>query len=102
MPTYEYREQSGQIVTRVLPVERRDEFPGRITVPRRVMVCPRGRPSQGAEVLRGFYREESKPGHGASLDRALKASGFSADHVKRVWSDDYKVRPGPYDNVTTD
>ena len=96
MPCYEYLE-SGRVVERVLPVERRDEFPGRVTVPRRVSVCPRGKPSQGAEVLRGFYREESKPGAAAGLHRATASLGLSPSQVRDVWDDGYKVRPGPHD-----
>jgi hypothetical protein len=101
MPTYQYKEPAtGEIVERFLPVEDRDRYPGRLTVPRRVNVCPRGKPSQGAEVLRGFAREESKPGGSAALHRTVAAAGLTPSRIKEVWADDYKTRPGPYDGDT--
>lgn len=96
MPVYEYVE-NGRIVERAVPVDQRDAFPGRLTVPRRVSVCPRGKPSQGSEVLRGLYREESKPGAASGLHRCMGSLGLNPSQVKDVWDEGYKVRPGPHD-----
>jgi len=85
MPIYEYRE-GGKMVLRQLPVARRDDFPNRVTVPSRVEVCPRGQPTQGDQVLRGFYRCEEKSGT-ASVRRIEKELGMTASQVKKVWNE---------------
>ena len=84
MPSYEYIE-GGRSVVRVLPVAERDRFPGRVTVPSRVMVCPRGEPSQGSQVLRGFERAESTSGT-EKVRLCAKAIGLTRDQVKKVWA----------------
>jgi len=86
MPAYEYRE-GGKIVVRVLPVKDRDTFPGRITIPSRLSVCPRGAPSQADEVLRGYYRSEEKLGTARVRD-AEKALGMTHHQVKSLWAHD--------------
>jgi hypothetical protein len=83
MPVYQYLE-GERLVERVLPVARRDDFPGRLAVPRRVLVCPRGRISQGEQVLRGFYEVEQRD---PSMHRQLKANlGLSAAQIREAWS----------------
>ena len=86
MPLYEYNE-AGKTVVRVLPVAQRDSFPGRRVVPTRVNVCPRGEPTQGAEVLRGFARCEERYGT-EKVRQTAKALGMSRDAVKKVWAED--------------
>lgn len=85
MPLYEYIEH-GRRVTRVLPVARRDEFPGRVTVPSRINVCPTGGPTQGDEVLRGFRRAEETLGT-EKVRQCAKSLGLTRDQVKKVWKD---------------
>lgn len=87
MPNYEFIEpETGRRVIRRLRVEERDSFPGRVTVPERILV-PRPEPTQGDEVLRGCYRAESKPGEAAALHRSFASLGLSADGVKKVWQE---------------
>lgn len=80
MPLYEYLE-AGRIVSRVLPVEQRDAFPGRIPVPSRVCVCPRGAPSQEHSTMNGLRKVEQQIGTTA-LRRGFP---FSVEHTRRVW-----------------
>jgi hypothetical protein len=84
MPAYEYIER-GRTVIRVLPVADRDKFPGRVVIPRRVMVCPRGEPSQADQVIKGFYACEQKYGT-ARVRLTEKALGMNASNVKAVWN----------------
>lgn len=83
MPIYEYIEH-GRRVTRVVPVARRDDWPGRVTVPSRVLVCARGEPTQGDEVLRGWRKAEEDYGT-EKVRLTAKAIGLSRDQVKKVW-----------------
>lgn len=85
MPVYEYRENGKQVLRR-LPVAERDNYPGRVTVPSRLNVCPRGEPTQGDEVLRGFRRAEESFGTDA-VKRTAAAIGLSRDQVKKVWAE---------------
>lgn len=85
MPVYEYIEH-GRRVLRALPVARRDEFPGRVVVPSRVLVCPRGAPKQGDEVLRGFRKAEETFGT-EKVRLTAKAIGLTRDQVKKVWAE---------------
>ena len=88
MPNYEYIDpESGRRVIRRLPVAERDNFPGRVTVPARVMVCPRGEPKQGDEVLRGFSRSEDRFGT-EKVRQCASALGLTRDQVKQVWRED--------------
>jgi hypothetical protein len=86
MPAYEYQ-QGGKTIVRVLPVERRDDFPGRVVIPSTLHVCPRGEPTQGDQVLRGFYRCEEKNGT-AAVRNTEKALGLTAGKVKDLWKHD--------------
>lgn len=89
MPSYEFEilnEETGEPVGKlvaVLPVEQRDKLRiRRVTVPRSVSisgVAPA--PSQGAEVLRGYRKQEEKLG-------SRFRSEFSADTIKKVWAND--------------
>ncbi len=83
MPSYEYIEGDRRII-RILPVADRDKFPGRVTVPSRINVCPRGPSTQGDEVLRGFYRAEQTYGN-SRVRLAEKALGLDHHKVKSVW-----------------
>jgi hypothetical protein len=85
MPLYEYME-GGRRVVRRLPVAQRDSFHGRVTVPSRVLVCPRGEPTQGDEVLRGFSRAEETLGT-EKVRLTAKALGLTRDQVKAVWAE---------------
>jgi hypothetical protein len=85
VPAYEYIE-GGKTVVRVVPVADRDKYPGRVQVPRRVMVCPRGEPSQGDEVIRGFYQCEQRYGT-AKVRLTEKALGMNASQVKKTWAE---------------
>lgn len=86
MPAYEYSE-NGRTVVRVLPVADRDKFPGRVAIPSRISVCPRGAPTQGEDVLRGFYRCEERNGTDA-VRRTEKALGLTSSQVKDLWKND--------------
>lgn len=79
MPLYEFME-NGRVVARVLPVDARDSFPHRITVPSRISVCPRGAPTQEDELMQGWKEIEEQDGRGArDLERSL---GLTASQVK--------------------
>lgn len=84
MPAYDYLE-GGRRVTRVLPVAERDSFPNRITVPDRIMVCPRGEPTQSDAVLAGYKACEEKDGTEA-IRRDCAALGLTRDQVKKAWA----------------
>lgn len=86
MPLYEYIEH-GKRVTRIVPVSQRDKFPGRVTVPSRINVCPNGDPKQGDQVLRGFRRAEETYGT-EKVRLCAKAIGLTRDQVKKVWRED--------------
>ena len=86
MPLYEYNE-GGRIVQRRLTVADRDKFPGRVPIPRRLSVCPRGQPTQGAEVLRGFYKAEQTLG-GELVRKTERALGLTSDQIKKAWRED--------------
>ena len=79
MPTYEYIE-NGQTVLRVLPVEHRDDFPGRVTVPVRIGIIGR-EPTPEAQAMNGFKKAEAQMG----TDGFRRAFPFSVDHVRKVW-----------------
>lgn len=83
MPVYEYRE-GRKTVLRRLPVEERDKYPGRITVPSRLTVCPKGAMTQGEQVLRGFYQCEQRYGT-ARVRQTEKALGLNHHGVKKAW-----------------
>lgn len=86
MPNYEFIDpESGRRVIRRLSVAERDSFPGRVTVPSRVSVCPQGQPSQGSEVLRGFAKCEERYGT-EKVRQCASAIGLSRDQVKKVWA----------------
>ena len=86
MPNYEFIEDGRRVIRR-LPVALRDSFPGRVTVPSRVLVCPRGAPTQGEDVLRGFSECEQKYGT-EKVRQTAEALGLSRDQVKKVWATD--------------
>lgn len=82
MPIYEYLDQvSGRIVERFVPVAERDNWPGRLTAPRRVAVCPRGRPSQEAEAMAGLYKVEQQMGTGVFG----KGFPFTVEQTRKAW-----------------
>lgn len=100
MPLYEYIDPAtGQRTERVLPVARRDEFPGRVTVPRRLNVLTKAGKSEGEwqadEVLRGFHKLEQSDPH--ANDKMREGLGMSPDKIKDVWAQPdthYVERPG--------
>jgi hypothetical protein len=79
MPIYEFQEGS-KIVERVLSVAERDKFPGRVTAPRRVLVCPRGETSQPHAVMNGLRKQEEKYGSAFS-----KMWPFSVKQTREAW-----------------
>lgn len=84
MPAYEYIER-GRSVIRVVPVDKRDNWPNRVKVPSRILVCPRGEPTQSEQVLRGWYRCEESSGT-EKVRQAAKSLGLTRDQVKKVWA----------------
>lgn len=80
MPTYEYIE-AGKRVLRVLPVEQRDSFPGRVTVPSRVAVCPRGEPSQEHAAMDGLRKVEQQIG----TSEFQRRFPFSVKQTRKAW-----------------
>lgn len=82
MPCYEYLE-NGRVVDRVLPVARRDDFPGRITVPRRLHVCPRGAPTAENELMTGWKDCEESMGT-EGVRKMAKGLGLTREQVKQV------------------
>lgn len=82
MPLYEYIENGRQVIRR-LPVHRRDEFPGRVVVPSRIAVCPRGEPEHGNQLLEGWKQCEESSGTEAARQMA-RGLGLTRDQVKRA------------------
>jgi len=80
MPTYEYVE-NGQRVVRVLPVSERDSFPGRVTVPSRVAVCPRGQQSQEQAAMNGLRTVEQQIG----TSEFRRRFPFSVKQTRKAW-----------------
>lgn len=83
MPVYEYLE-NGKVVLRRVPVADRDMYPGRVTIPSRLTVCPRGESTQGESVLRGFYQCEQKMGT-AKVRANERAMGLDHHKIKSLW-----------------
>lgn len=90
MPVYEYRNKAtGEVVELVRPVAQRDCVPGnlvRVTVPRRINYVQGVLDSTDADVStpKGFRQlEETIPGGYRAIE---KQTGFSAEHIKRVWN----------------
>lgn len=82
MPVYEYRE-GDRIVERVLPIDRRDAFPNRLTVPRRINVCPRGEPEHGSQLLQG-WKECEEDGGTDSTRQLARQMGLTREQVKQA------------------
>lgn len=100
MPLYEYIDPvTGFRTERVLPVARRDEFPGRVTIPRRLVVLTKGGKSeadwQAEEVLRGFHKLEQKDPQ--ANEKMRESLGMTPNQIKDVWAqpdEPYVERPG--------
>jgi hypothetical protein len=92
MPIYEYSGPDGCLIERCLPVDQRDRYPGRVTIPRRVHVG-RGllEPSTvGAAVPRALRELEIK--HGGHGDRLAREMGFSSRReIQRIWEPEVKA-----------
>lgn len=86
MPVYEYQEGNRTVLRRV-PVADRDKFPGRVTVPSRINVCPQGEPTAGSQVLRGFAKCEESFGT-EKVRQCANAVGLTRDQVKTLWKND--------------
>lgn len=86
MPVYEYIEvATGETVEFCVPIKRRDKVKGhkRITVPRRLNVVVGALDPQSADkaVPKAFRQvEETVPS-----DRIERETGYSVEHIKRVW-----------------
>ena len=82
MPNYEYIE-NGKRVIRRLPVAERDSFPGRVTVPSRIHVCPKGEPEHGSQLMDGWKScEESMGSEG--VRKMARSLGLTRDQVKQA------------------
>lgn len=94
MPLYEYRGPDGKTFVRRMPVAQRDAIPGRLTVPSRVAVCPKGEPEHGSQLLNGWKQcEESMGGEG--VRKLARSLGLSREQVKQACNapDKYMERP---------
>lgn len=84
MPNYEFIDpESGRRVIRRLPVAQRDSFPGRVTVPSRIHVCPKGEPEQGSQLLQGWKECEESMGTNGVRDMA-RGLGLTREQVKQA------------------
>ena len=93
MPLYEYLE-AGRTVLRRLPVSRRDDFPGRVAVPSRVAVCPRGAPEHGSQLLNGWRECEESMGTEGTRNMA-RGLGLTRDQVKAACNAPDRVMERP-------
>lgn len=95
MPVYEYLEANGSTTTRVLPVEERDAFPNRITVPRSIVfVGSTQDPTISANRIREGYKKLE--------ERGVKLKTSKRDFDRAWGSHDTKsaFRSGKPVNVT--
>lgn len=90
MPIYQYRDQMGRVVELRRAVAERDDVPAnlrRVTVPARVGLCGSLAPicptDADAAVPRAFREYELS---GKSAGAIEKETGFSRDHIRRVWN----------------
>jgi hypothetical protein len=81
MPAYEYREADGSKTIRVLPVEDRDKFPNRVTVPSSIaFVGTAYDPTITANKIRAGYKAiESKGGFIKTPRRVFEKAWGSHD-----------------------
>lgn len=84
MPIYEYETESGDVVTRLVPVDQRDSQSGlrRKTVPSTLRVlCGEPTPDQlqARNVLKGYHNLECKEG-------SRFRSSFTKQQIKEAWS----------------
>ncbi len=91
MPLYEYIEGGRQVIRR-LPVAERDSFPGRVVVPSRINVCPKGEPTQAETTLAGWKDCEERDGTEAVRQTAASL-GMTREQVKRAWAAPDPVDP---------
>ena len=87
MPRYLYRNWKGEELWVERPVSERDHAPApgfkRVnSFESAPAVCPKGPPSQGVEVLRGFKKVEQDLG----TTEAVRRTGYPPKLVKHVWS----------------
>lgn len=85
MPVYQYRQPDGRVIERVVSVNRRDMFPGRVTVPASVSLAGLKVDPTTAEpaALRGLRETELAIGS----EKLCREIGYPADEVKRIWSE---------------
>lgn len=84
MPNYEFIDpESGRRVIRRLPVAERDSFPGRVTVPSRINVCPKGEPETGSQLLDGWKACEQSMGT-EGVRKMARGLGLSREQVKQA------------------
>jgi hypothetical protein len=87
MPTYQYRNQTGQIVELQRPVALRDQVePGleRITAPVSVRVLGGRDPSEPEQAVPRALRqlEEKMPAR-----EIVREGGYTVDQMKQIWSE---------------
>lgn len=85
MPAYEYRTPSGGTIIRVLPVDDRDSFPNRITVPSSIVFLGSAYdPTITANKIRAGYKAiEQKHGH-IKTSRANYETAWGSHDTKTV------------------
>jgi len=81
MPAYEYREADGSTTIRVLPVEDRDKYPNRVTVPSSIaFVGSAYDPTITANKIRdGYKRIEERGGFIKTPKRVFEKAWGSHD-----------------------
>lgn len=86
MPAYEYRQQDGSIITRVLPVDERDAYPGRITVPRSVaFVGSAYDPTISANKIRLGYKKIEERGGFIKTPKKVFERAWGSHDTKSVY-----------------
>lgn len=90
MPLYEYQDtKSGRSVELVRPVAQRDVVPEgliRLTVPTRVCFKCGREFSQAEQVLEGCRKAAAN----MSTAEFERETGFTANHIKKVWENDHE------------
>lgn len=85
MPAYEYRQPDGSMVTRVLPVEQRDQYPGRVTVPRSIaFVGSAYDPTISANRIREGYKAMEAQGKFIKTHKRVYERAWGSHDTKTV------------------
>lgn len=85
MPAYEYRDAKGGVTIRVLPVDERDSFPNRVTVPTSIVFLGSAYdPTISANRIRQGYRDLELAGKRTKTSKKAYESAWGSHDSKTV------------------